>query len=145
MEERLWGGGGGGAGSGPGRKFFLFVQEMKPLLRRSSEGKQDWCSFRFVSRERERDRERKRKRKRRPRLLRGFLPCSSEIPILMRPRLFVPRTSTPRRPASFLHRPRSRITLLTNQISTPVSETSTLFCHYLLGFYHLPSSRSQFQ
>jgi len=84
------------------REIFLFVQEMKPLLRRSLEGKQDRCSFRLVSREREREKER------RVRLLRGFLPCSSEISITMRPRLFVPRTSTPRHPTSFLAHPRSR-------------------------------------
>jgi hypothetical protein len=40
------------------REIFLFVQEMKPLLRRSLEGKQDRCSFRLVSRERERERKR---------------------------------------------------------------------------------------
>jgi hypothetical protein len=39
------------------REIFLFVQEMKPLLRRSLEGKQDRCSFGLVSRERERQRE----------------------------------------------------------------------------------------
>jgi hypothetical protein len=96
-------------------KVFLLLQEKKPLLRRTFRRQRKIDAAFDLSHEREKERERDEAR-----LLRGFVPCPSEIRIIMRPRLFVPRTSTPRRPASFLPHPRSRFNLLTNQVSTPV-------------------------
>ncbi len=65
-------------------------------------------------------RERKREKETKRVCCETFFPAHPRSRFIMRPRLFDPRTSTPRRPASFLAHPRSRFNLLTNQISTPV-------------------------